>query len=357
MPSEAQIQADVEDLRQRVADTQDLYREVSALLFFRYGITPTANKLYQYVRKGSMSAPAEALAKFWDDLREKSRVRIEHPDLPDDLKSSAGELVAALWTRAQSAAHSGLEAFRSEAQRASDLARAAQDKAEQELQAISQTLSQSQGGLGLANDRILSLERELASERGTKDALGSELASNRRQREALEIALTEARQDFASELEKLREALKRSEERFEATEKRALLEIDRERTATTKVQKELAQFRESYEATNQSHREEVATLQSKLGEARQRVGVLEGAIQEIRIASDRQALELQATRVSCSGTETENALLRNELMVATSRVTALEDEIKEIRRSTVTREPIRKGGKKAVASNESGEKV
>ncbi|MFD2274300.1 DNA-binding protein [Undibacterium arcticum] len=51
--------------------TQDLYREVCVLLFFRYGMTPTANKLYQLVRKGSMTAPAEALNKFWEDLREK----------------------------------------------------------------------------------------------------------------------------------------------------------------------------------------------------------------------------------------------------------------------------------------------
>src|SRR3546814_3870986 len=79
--------------------------EVCALLFFRYGVTPTANKLFQLVRKGSMSAPTEALSKFWEDLREKSRTRIEHPDLPDALKSVAGELVASLWTNAQAAAH------------------------------------------------------------------------------------------------------------------------------------------------------------------------------------------------------------------------------------------------------------
>jgi hypothetical protein len=37
------------------------------------------------VKKNSMSAPSEALGKFWDMLWEKSRVRIEHPDLPDEL--------------------------------------------------------------------------------------------------------------------------------------------------------------------------------------------------------------------------------------------------------------------------------
>ena len=50
MPTEAQIHADIEVLRARISDTQELYREVCAILFFRYGITPTANKLYQYVR-------------------------------------------------------------------------------------------------------------------------------------------------------------------------------------------------------------------------------------------------------------------------------------------------------------------
>src|SRR3546814_585329 len=114
--TDAALSRDVEALRERFTQTQELYREVCALLFFRYGITPTANKLYQLVRKGSMSAPAEALSKFWEDLREKSRTRIEHPDLPDALKSVAGELVATLWTNAQAAAQESLTAYRAEAQ-------------------------------------------------------------------------------------------------------------------------------------------------------------------------------------------------------------------------------------------------
>ncbi|WP_404303320.1 DNA-binding protein [Alicycliphilus denitrificans] len=85
------------------------------LLFFRHGITPTANKLYQLVRKGSMSAPAEALTKFWETLREKSRIRIEHPDLPEPLREAAGEMVGALWQRAQAVAQEALVQLREEA--------------------------------------------------------------------------------------------------------------------------------------------------------------------------------------------------------------------------------------------------
>lgn len=64
LSSENAIVASVAELRERFPRTQDLYREVCVLLFFRHGITPTANKLYQLVRKGSMSAPTEALNHF-----------------------------------------------------------------------------------------------------------------------------------------------------------------------------------------------------------------------------------------------------------------------------------------------------
>lgn len=70
--NENQLIAEIEKLREQFPNTQDLYREVCTLLFFRYGTAPTANKLYQLVRKGSMSAPAEALNKFWSDLRERA---------------------------------------------------------------------------------------------------------------------------------------------------------------------------------------------------------------------------------------------------------------------------------------------
>ncbi|MCY1499539.1 hypothetical protein D9M68_335610 [compost metagenome] len=49
------------ELRSRFPETRALYREVCWLLFFRYGVTPTANKRYSLVRKGNMGTPAEVL--------------------------------------------------------------------------------------------------------------------------------------------------------------------------------------------------------------------------------------------------------------------------------------------------------
>jgi hypothetical protein len=107
-------------LKAEFPKTRELYREVCALLFFRHGITPTANRLYQLVKRGSMGTPTAVLGEFWTELREKSRIRIDHPDLPADLGAAAGELVATLWTRATASAGTALDALRAEveAQRA-----------------------------------------------------------------------------------------------------------------------------------------------------------------------------------------------------------------------------------------------
>lgn len=329
MPTEAQIHADIEALRARVSDTPDLYREVCTILFFRYGITPTANKLYQYVRKGSMSAPAEALAKFWEDLREKSRVRIEHPDLPDTLKSAAGELVAALWTQAQSAAQDGLEIFRSEAQATVLEAQTAQVLAENVQATALLERDQAQQATMAATERILNLERDLAVERASKEALASQLETAQRQQAALEATLAETRRDYAAELEKHRAALERSEERFEASEKRALLEIDRERTTAFKLQKDLTQSRQSQQDAEERHRTEVAQLQAALGDAQQKSGVAEGMLRELRMQCQQQTDELKLLRTTFAEGEARKGLLEHELAACRENVSRLESKPQE----------------------------
>lgn len=329
MTNEAKIHADIEALRARITETQDLYREVCTILFFRYGVTPTANKLYQYVRKGSMSAPAEALTKFWEDLREKSRVRIEHPDLPDALKSAAGEMVAALWTQAHSAAQEGLAIFRSEVEAAVLDAKSAQASAENEQAAAQLERDRAQQATKAAMDRILQMERDLASERTGKAALASQLETAGRQQAALQTALAEARRDFAAELEKHRQALERYEERYEAAEKRTLLEIDRERTVAIKLQKDLAQSRQHQQDAEERHRIKVAQLQAELGDVYQKSGVAEGMLQELRVRCQQETEELQFLRTAVAEGEARKGLLENDLATCRGSAARLESELQK----------------------------
>ena len=271
MSTEAHIIADIEAIKASDLDTQNLYREVCAILFFRYGITPTANKLYQYVRKGSMSAPAEALAKFWSDLREKSRVRIEHPDLPDSLKGAAGELVASLWLQAQKGAQASLAVFRQEAQHQVTESLTAVAAAEQARISAQSEANQRRDALRVADERILTLERNLAGENARAQSLVQQLKAASSRQSALEMELSEARRDYSAELDKSRQELRRAEDRLEAIEKRSLLEIDRERQITLKVQRELLQLRENSLQNDERQRLQLTACKTELAEARQQI--------------------------------------------------------------------------------------
>lgn len=293
---EQQISAEIERLRGQFPNTQDLYREACVLLFFRFGITPTANKLYQLVRKGSMAAPAEALARFWDDLREKSRVRIEHPDLPEALRNAAGDLTAALWLKAQELASESLKAFREESQAAVLEATTAQSTTEtkyreavNELDALRQ----------VANDstvRIQELQQRLAAAQATEASLQEQLERGKEHHTRLQEAVAEARREFSTELEKLRASATLAEERSRSHEERALMEIDRERTLGNAARKELETLRGSMTSVAERHRVEVTGLQEQIAQLRQRVGQLEGYLQAESSAKQNVVTELSQLR-------------------------------------------------------------
>src|SRR5258708_2074089 len=171
----ADIAQEIEQLPAQVPQTHPLYREVCVLLFFRHGITPTANRLYQLVKKGSMSAPAEALTRFWATRREKSRVRIEHPDLPAELQSATGDLAAALWTRAVDMAQDQLATAQLEAQVTVADAQARQRQAEDERDRLRQELTGSAAALDGAQTRITEGEQALAISAASASTLQQQL--------------------------------------------------------------------------------------------------------------------------------------------------------------------------------------
>lgn len=315
LTNENLLLADVDRLREQFPQTQDLYREVCTEMFFRYGMTPTANKLYQLVRKGSMSAPAEALNKFWKDLREKSRVRIEHPDLPDALKTAAGELTATLWLAAQAQSDATLASYRSEAQALVAEAKTALATTESERDMARQEQEKAHLILDQANSRIGTLEQHVAAARATNAALESQLQEAKLDNTTHQQRLEDARREFTAELDKLRAATQLAEERFLAAGTRALLEIDHERTAAAKLQKELDAVRTSATQAAERHRSDMASLQVELGDYRQKTGILEGNLQAVMANLDKAISEIKtvqaqladaAKQVYLAGTETKN---------------------------------------------------
>jgi chromosome segregation ATPase len=277
MTDEARLQADIEALRPKFPDTQDLYREVSMILFFRYGITPTANKLYQLVRKGSMSAPAEALARFWDNLREKSRVRIEHPDIPQALQEAAGELTAKLWQQARAQADEACAAIRLEAAQQIEAASLAVEKAEQRETVLRQDVAAAQAQTAALSDQIRVLEQRLAHDEGLRQGLVQQIEQ-----------ITAQRQELVDHVEAARAAERHAVDGH----RRLLVEVDRERVLAGRLQKELDALKAATAQAATVHAEKLAQASHQLEELRQRNAGLEVSIATLR--SDREHLQRAA---------------------------------------------------------------
>jgi hypothetical protein len=297
LPSDdARLAAGIGRLKLEFPKTRELYREVCALLFFRFGQAPTANRLYQLVRRGSMGTPAAVLGEFWAELREKSRVRIGHPDLPADLGAAAGELVAALWTRATASAAAELDGLRAEVEEARAAAGQRVAAARDELGRTETALEQRTAALLAAQVEVRALEKAQAEGRAARQALDAEVSRLNTEAAARDRELEQVRAGFSRDLEKLRETAERAEERLRATEKRALLEIDRERGAVAKLQKELDETTKRADRRDAGHQRAVEALQAQLGDARHQAGVLQGRLDAVQAANVTLQQQLAADR-------------------------------------------------------------
>ena len=299
MSEESEIQAEVEALRERFSDTKALYREVCALLFFRYGITPTASKLYQHVRKGSMSAPAEALAKFWEDLRGKARVEIDHPDLPEALKEAAGQAVSVLWTQATELARGELAVLRVEAHAEAQSAQADLQEALQRSAVLETQIQTAQTKVTELETRAQALAAELEQERRAHAASTARGEALSRQVDELKLEQSKSRQHFSAELDKGRAAIDEAASRAVEAERRALRDIDRERTARAQAEKQLEQLRGKFAESERDHH-------SKLLEA--------------NAAQTRSAADLESARASLAESARVNQLQGIELQQALQAV-------------------------------------
>lgn len=335
MSEESEIQAEVEAMRERFSDTKALYREVCALLFFRYGITPTASKLYQHVRKGSMSAPAEALAKFWEDLRGKARVEIDHPDLPEALKEAAGQAVSVLWTQATELAREELAVLRVEAHTEAQSAQAGLQEALQRSAVLETQIQTAQTKVNELETRAQALAAELEQERRAHAASTARGEALSRQVDELKLEQSKSRQHFSAELEKGRAAIDEAASRATEAERRALRDIDRERTARAQVEKQMEQLRSKFAEADREHH-------SKLLEA--------------NAAQTRLTADLESARASMADSARVNQLQGFELQHALQAVAQHKAEADTLRTLVAQFQPSSTAGRKKRSINSSGGK-
>jgi len=248
-------------LREQFSNTRDLYREVCALLFFRYGITPTTNKLYQFVRKGSMSVPTEALSNFWKELREKSKTRIEQPDLPEDIGNMAGEMMAKIWSKSQISAHESLTTLRSEVENEATKLRLKVDSIVIERDDAISKLQTTEGKLHNESLKLKASELLQATSESQRCLLEQRLDSSNRNIEQLQISIKETNDHNQVKLSV------------------AMRDIKREQVRVTDLEAELIAARAAYANLQEKNEIESNLLKTQFSDLRERAGELNGQLQ------------------------------------------------------------------------------
>lgn len=317
MSTESEILAEVELLKAKFSDTRALYREVCALLFFRFGITPTANKLYQYVRRGSMNVPTEEVGKFWDDLRHKARVDIEHPDLPDAVKAAAAEAIAGLWRHASEVARSELAGARLELQVDAERAREAQAGAEQAVREAQESMEQLLGEIAQRDEALSAVQADLEAERRAHAGAQGRVQELQAQIEQARIQLQRHQEAFSADLAKARGDIEAAQERASAAERRALLEIEQERQARSRADKAAEALRDKLAEAESRERQRSLEHAEAATRAQMELSAKSAAL--ARALESQETLEREATELRQRLNETLQAGARHEAEAQTLR--------------------------------------
>lgn len=218
-----------------------------------------------------MSTPADVLNRFWQDLRDRTRVKIDHPDLPGAMKQVAAEAVLSIWRAASEAATGELAALRAEAPHQAHEAEAVRNLAAAELDVIRQAAAATQAELEATRAQLAGLRDALAAEREAHAATSARLQETHRQLDEAGNQLMQVKAEFTVELDRGRERVTAAEERAVSHEKRALREIDQERTARQKNEKQVEELRAQLQTTRTEmedaavqHADVLASLRTEL---------------------------------------------------------------------------------------------
>ncbi len=286
------IAADIERLRLEHPETRALYAAVARTLFFKYGVTPTANRLHQLVGKGSMSTAAAVLAKFWQELRKVSQLRLNHPALPEPLQQTGADLLAQLWgpacqqsTDEFTSMRADLETQVIEAEHRASLAQSEAHAATERAAKAEAVAAGLESNLREFADGLDQLDRDKHQLAQEKSRLEQELAD-------AHSAAAAGRSAFTADLQIVRDALAIAEERARATEQRALREIDAERQRRILAIKEVERERDRFEAELGARTLEARDLRQSLDKAMQRIASLEASLvgTEVRLKSQTASM-------------------------------------------------------------------
>jgi len=230
------------------------------ILFFDKGVHPSAKTVLECTQRGSLTDINRDVMEFWREMRERSRIQLKSPAMPQGLVNAFGEALSQMWTLASTEASQVFEESRLLAQVQVE---AAQDEARQAHQRAD-----------LANQRTAEIGEELRQERLQREDAemklglqGAEVLSLKDTVAALQArieqevkARLESETRFTQELESSRHERLREAERFKGEIAFAKQQIEAARMSEKTA-------REQFAATKSGMEVELTQYRTRLGKA------------------------------------------------------------------------------------------
>ncbi len=109
MNLELNIQNRMDELRLEIANTKELYLKAAKVLFMEYHETPSPNRLYQLIKKGSMTTVVEVIKIFWQNIHTEMQHKMHIPNIPNNLQDITQSYVNNIWSQALNEARKEFE--------------------------------------------------------------------------------------------------------------------------------------------------------------------------------------------------------------------------------------------------------
>jgi chromosome segregation ATPase len=289
--SDDEIRKKIIEMMNQGSSTLEIYKKTCEILFFQHGIMPTPTRLYALVRKGSMTTPGKAIQEFLAQQREKGRIELDIPEMPESLKTMFTEALKETWRVASQISSTKVREQNEQHQRELDRCTEQVEQLDIRNQDLQSRINEMKQNLAEKDIHVSALQQEINENKTNLTLESNRLAIIIDQREELKKQLDKARHDFMAEGHRMSQEHELGIARLKEHENRALMEIERERQAASKAIKEVTSNLKIREEELKQRGAKLLELTSELEESRHD---LSAAKTKLEITTS----DLQATRIS-----------------------------------------------------------
>lgn len=296
LDTETRIANDVAVIKSQFSKRAELSREVCSLLFFRYGIQPTANLVYGHTRKGSMTDITRDVAAFWNEVREKSKVSVKAGGVPEDLLQAFGEMASQAWEMALTTSEKNFEAKQGEIEQEFAQQNLIASTANEQRQLAELHAEQAAQALELAEAKLVEAEQQLAVVTAEKDAAIQNAENWEKQAKDEASARKSAENQFSKNLNAERKARVDAEAFLKESHNQALREVDIARQVNVKLEQKIKQIESAFSLSESKASKYNTALQEQISKLMMQVGELSGQLKSV--TSERNRLLKENTKLS-----------------------------------------------------------